>query len=332
MANVASAVAALLRSGKYSDFTLVCEGKEFRVHKCIVCAESPVIAAALKNGFKEAETDTMTVNFGLTALNCMLLYMYTGDYKEEPVEAAQPIQFASTNEIGQQVESLWFAEGADEPNPADVSEALIFHTRVNSIADYYGVTGLAELSVDRIAHLLTEDWSADGFCDLLAEATGSTTDRNLRKTIVRAAASNVFELVGKDVFSKGKVANDIAAEVLMMSTEDPAKQKKNEDEIEAGKRNIASLEHILNEISTVLGRKCTGLGCKNTFGCILERPTQNEEKPKENSDTQDTQLWTAVVPYTIGTQNEGMYLSGQVNPDHLQSSKYRSEKPLFLLE
>lgn len=44
--------AQLLRTGDYSDFTLVCGGQEFRVHKNIVCSQSPVISAALKSGFK----------------------------------------------------------------------------------------------------------------------------------------------------------------------------------------------------------------------------------------------------------------------------------------
>lgn len=52
MAHLASIATKLLNSGEYSDFTIVCEGEEFRVHKAIVCPQSPVIAAALKSEFK----------------------------------------------------------------------------------------------------------------------------------------------------------------------------------------------------------------------------------------------------------------------------------------
>lgn len=52
MNNVTSVTAELLRSGEYSDFTLVCEGQKFPIHKSIVCPQSSVIAAALKSEFQ----------------------------------------------------------------------------------------------------------------------------------------------------------------------------------------------------------------------------------------------------------------------------------------
>ncbi|KAI0913842.1 hypothetical protein F4823DRAFT_575669 [Ustulina deusta] len=52
MANVGTTVAQLLLSEKYSDLTLVCNGQEFRVHKAIVCPQSPVIDSALKGRFE----------------------------------------------------------------------------------------------------------------------------------------------------------------------------------------------------------------------------------------------------------------------------------------
>lgn len=42
----------ILKSGLYSDLTLECKGEEFKVHKAIVCAQSPVIAAAVAGVFK----------------------------------------------------------------------------------------------------------------------------------------------------------------------------------------------------------------------------------------------------------------------------------------
>jgi hypothetical protein len=42
----------LLQSSEYSDFTLVCQGQEFHLHKNVVCVQSPMINAALKGDFK----------------------------------------------------------------------------------------------------------------------------------------------------------------------------------------------------------------------------------------------------------------------------------------
>jgi hypothetical protein len=42
----------LLQTGKFSDCTIVCQGKEFKLHKVVVCAQSPVIAAGLEKASK----------------------------------------------------------------------------------------------------------------------------------------------------------------------------------------------------------------------------------------------------------------------------------------
>ena len=45
-------LAILLKEGKYSDLTLMCQDEEFKIHRNIVCAQSPVFAAAVDGGFK----------------------------------------------------------------------------------------------------------------------------------------------------------------------------------------------------------------------------------------------------------------------------------------
>jgi BTB/POZ domain len=46
----------LLETKKYSDLTLVCEGKEFPVHKAVVCTQSSVFAAACNGHFQVAKS------------------------------------------------------------------------------------------------------------------------------------------------------------------------------------------------------------------------------------------------------------------------------------
>lgn len=45
-------LSSLLASGKYSDLTLVCEDREFAVHKNILCAQSRVIRAECEGDFQ----------------------------------------------------------------------------------------------------------------------------------------------------------------------------------------------------------------------------------------------------------------------------------------
>ena len=42
----------LLRSGQFSDLTVVCRGTEFKLHKVIACLQSPVFLAAVNSDFK----------------------------------------------------------------------------------------------------------------------------------------------------------------------------------------------------------------------------------------------------------------------------------------
>ncbi len=42
----------LLKSEKYSDLTLKCHERAFKVHRAVVCTRSSVFAAAIDGGFK----------------------------------------------------------------------------------------------------------------------------------------------------------------------------------------------------------------------------------------------------------------------------------------
>ncbi|KAI0858648.1 hypothetical protein F4860DRAFT_526880 [Xylaria cubensis] len=290
MANVASTGAELLRSGEYSDFTLVCKGQEFRVHKSIVCPQSPVIAAALKSKFKEAKTNTIEVNFEPAILKCMLDYMYTGHYKDpapvQPVQSVQDAQPSQPSQPAQPKSRGSPAQPRTEKKPVDatISQDLIYHAHVNSIADYYNVMNLAKVSATKIGELLDKRWSADAFCDLMQECRGSTGDKNLQKVLMQIAATHLFELTTKNLFSEGKIANDIAAGVLAASIKifrDKASEvMKLNNQVLAEAAKVEHLEKNLKELTDVLlaTRGCCKRECSNVFGCTIQRPTQNDEK------------------------------------------------------
>lgn len=52
LATLSKALQQLLASGRFSDLILTCDGQHFRVHKAIVCSQSPMLAAAVRNGFE----------------------------------------------------------------------------------------------------------------------------------------------------------------------------------------------------------------------------------------------------------------------------------------
>ena len=42
----------MLQSGEYSDFTITCRGKEFKVHKMMICCESDFFKKCCEGNFK----------------------------------------------------------------------------------------------------------------------------------------------------------------------------------------------------------------------------------------------------------------------------------------
>jgi hypothetical protein len=50
--NHIGAMSQLLESAKYSDLILACRGREFPVHRAVVCPHSPFFDAACSSGFQ----------------------------------------------------------------------------------------------------------------------------------------------------------------------------------------------------------------------------------------------------------------------------------------
>ena len=66
---------------EFSDLNIKCQGREFPVHKAIVCAYSPVIHAAMKHDFEEARTGVYTMDsFDPQTVDAMVSYMYHGNH------------------------------------------------------------------------------------------------------------------------------------------------------------------------------------------------------------------------------------------------------------
>ncbi|KAI0424161.1 hypothetical protein F5Y09DRAFT_348008 [Xylaria sp. FL1042] len=273
----------LLGSGDYSDLTLVCKGEEFRVHKAIVCSQSPMIATAVAGHFKEARTATMEVDFDLEILKCMLDYMYKGKYDTTPARPTQPTQPVQSTQDAESSEASPAKESKQKDCPT-IDDILLHNARVNGIADYYGVADLANLSASTISQVLEKNWSADRFCNLIQKIAGLTADENIRQSLARAATLHVTDLLDEDVFSKGMIANDMAPEVLK-TVGSYLKQvldrlAKTQAEVKAKNDVIANREENLGELTLVLSslRSCDKRECKKPFGCLIQKPSENRQQ------------------------------------------------------
>ena len=80
----------MLRSATYSDLTVICGGRTWKVHKAIVCPYSTYFQTMCQSAFSEAERDKLLVEEQLPEIvDRALLYLYTRDYSDE---AAQTVE------------------------------------------------------------------------------------------------------------------------------------------------------------------------------------------------------------------------------------------------
>ncbi|KAI8633281.1 hypothetical protein F5Y19DRAFT_417325 [Xylariaceae sp. FL1651] len=81
--SVLSSLSSLFLDEKFSDMTVTCKGCEFKVHRAIVCTQSPFFDKAISNGFKESMTRVIDLpDDDPDIFKLFLQFLYTGNYDD----------------------------------------------------------------------------------------------------------------------------------------------------------------------------------------------------------------------------------------------------------
>ncbi|KAH8663696.1 BTB/POZ protein [Tricladium varicosporioides] len=281
----------LMDSDKYSDLKLVCQGQEFKVHKAIVCIQSPVLAAACDSGFQEATTNVVNIDeFDARTVRRMVEFMYTKEYNDRVEQVSE-----NTGAEYQGSSSLL----ASTPT---TTEILLCHVHMNAIADYYDIPQLKQLANTKIQPLLENTWSPDNFSDIVREVFNSTSDTALRKIMASTAATHMEELVELEDFATLDAMSEFAISIIRTiiaaykDREDLSTQKLQavQSQLQQTKSRLQSAEqdcsdekslrdrattradHIIENVDNCIEilsktRTCRNPRCEADFTCYIER-------------------------------------------------------------
>lgn len=154
-------IAELWRTGEGSDMTIKCEGCEFKVHRLLVSAASPILKAACHNGMRESQTGVVEhKTFDADTVERMLEFIYTRDYEVpwRPTVATGAIRTPELN------------SDAEEVLVTSTSAWWIAHTRMYAIGDYYQLPTLKDQALVRLQNAAVDPFELHDFANVLKEA------------------------------------------------------------------------------------------------------------------------------------------------------------------
>ncbi|KAI8946747.1 hypothetical protein F4801DRAFT_42108 [Xylaria longipes] len=291
----------LLNIKDYSHITLKCDGQEFKLHRAIVCAQSPVMAAALKGDFM-AKTGVLNVSFDIESVRRLIEFMCTGDYQvssnpaldilssDEPDRSCTIKNQPGDTEIGVDTAPSDLSVGIIEPLES-ISDRLICHGRMNSIADYYDMPTLAATSTSKAQAILVNEWSVESFHDLLQQSLDSTGDRNFIRMLGAEAVRHIYEFSESHIFDEGGVAERLAPYILpecilrMKAAKDRERELVSslsfqEEAHERESRESARLSQNVDECIQLLNRheSCRNPRCDAEFNCYIDHKGPSHEQ------------------------------------------------------
>ncbi|GFN15291.1 BTB/POZ domain-containing protein [Aspergillus tubingensis] len=174
------AILSNIRNGIYSDFEIKCHPSTFKVHRCIICPQSPFFEKALCGKFQEAKTRVVTIHDDPTIISKMIDYFYRGDYDDTPDK-----KHPATN-----------PEHEPPTTKAHVSIAMY------NVADKYAVEPLMALAKEKLENRLTLVRDNEEFFRIIEKVYGPDSPQNskLRDTVARFAVEHLDTLNGVSEF------------------------------------------------------------------------------------------------------------------------------------
>ncbi|KAK1144220.1 hypothetical protein N8T08_005633 [Aspergillus melleus] len=172
--SLTTSIQDVFRSSAFSDLTIICDNREFKVHKVIISMQSGYFARMFRHDWKEVQEGVIRLQEDdPSAIEAMLHFMYGYQY--------------------------------DRPDVIKSPEsAMLLHVKVYQAGDKYGIPRLKDKAMKKFATSTMEFWETDGFTIAVAEVYSTTPpgDRGLRDTAVAVSIEHLQALQEKQSFQE----------------------------------------------------------------------------------------------------------------------------------
>mmetsp|Transcript_73715 Transcript_73715/g.146125 ORF Transcript_73715/g.146125 Transcript_73715/m.146125 type:complete len:343 (+) Transcript_73715:80-1108(+) len=96
----AASMAQMWEDRYFTDAEIVCQGRAWKVHRCVLCVSSPVLAAAFGGQMQEAKSSRMDINEATADdVEAMLRFIYTGDLNNGSANASSLLLLAHRYDV-----------------------------------------------------------------------------------------------------------------------------------------------------------------------------------------------------------------------------------------
>jgi hypothetical protein len=232
----------------------------------------------------------------------MIVFLYTRNYYDNMQARANDITVEEADshaEAELQIQDLGLqtnvhqttsqiSSETDEVMRATTLKSLLFHVKMNEIADYYDIPELRHEANTRVKNLLNTSWSPRDFPVIIQEVVNSTSDKGLHDIISDVMAAHIDELIGLSqgeyiaprgvisdfsgsVLRKVVVANKSSNHMLEKRIKDlelELHEAKQLTEREMSK--VKGLEEDTKRFSKLLKQTTRCRNCRADFSCYME--------------------------------------------------------------